>query len=59
MSAFRPAFGQYRVVVSNYNGDPWPAEVNTAFERFVREAVGSFRITRRIMHSRNGPSSTR
>ncbi len=28
------------VVVSNYNGDAWPAEVNAAFEEFVRGGGG-------------------
>ena len=28
------------MVISNYNGDPWPASVNIAFERFVREGGG-------------------
>lgn len=40
MGTFKPSFSQYRVVVSNYNGDPWPADVNTAFERFVRDGGG-------------------
>ena len=40
MSGFLPDFKEYRVVISNYNGDPWPASVNAAFERFVREGGG-------------------
>ena len=27
-------------VVSNYNGEPWPADVNAAFEKFVRQGGG-------------------
>ena len=27
MSGFHPRFGAYDVVLSNYNGDPWPAAV--------------------------------
>src|SRR5215831_17440237 len=40
MSSFRPNFGEYEVVVSNYNGDPWPAETKAAFEKFVRDGGG-------------------
>ncbi len=36
---------QYQVVISNYNdfggGTPWPAEVQTAFEQYVRGGGGS------------------
>ncbi|MFN0164844.1 MAG: ThuA domain-containing protein [Bryobacteraceae bacterium] len=39
-SAFRPDFRKYRVVVSNYNGEAWPAEVQTAFESYVRGGGG-------------------
>jgi type 1 glutamine amidotransferase len=41
---FRPAFSQYQVVISNYNdfdgGTPWPAEVQAAFEQYVRSGGG-------------------
>jgi type 1 glutamine amidotransferase len=40
LSAFRPDFSGYEVVISNYNGEPWPAEVNAAFEKFVRQGGG-------------------
>lgn len=40
MSGFLPNFKEYRVVISNYNGDPWPAAVNKAFENFVRTGGG-------------------
>jgi type 1 glutamine amidotransferase len=40
MSSFRPDFAGYNVVVSNYNGDPWPAETKAAFEKFVRDGGG-------------------
>jgi hypothetical protein len=40
MSGFLADFGAYKVVISNYNGDPWPASVNAAFEKFVREGGG-------------------
>ena len=40
MSGFKPEFSKYAVVVSNYNGDAWPAETQTAFESFVRDGGG-------------------
>ena len=40
MSGFQPDFSKYRVIVSNYNGDPWPTNVNAAFEKFVRQGGG-------------------
>ncbi len=39
-SGFRPDFRKYRVVVSNYNGEAWPKEVQTAFESYVRGGGG-------------------
>jgi hypothetical protein len=32
---FRPRFAKYDVVLSNYNGEPWPDEVNKALEDYV------------------------
>jgi len=40
MSGFKPDFSKYSVVVSNYNGDPWPAGTKTAFEKYVRDGGG-------------------
>ena len=40
MSGFRPDFAAYDVVVSNYNGDPWPAETKAAFEKYIRGGGG-------------------
>jgi type 1 glutamine amidotransferase len=40
MSVFKPDFKPYKLVVSNYNGEPWPAETQAAFEKFVREGGG-------------------
>lgn len=34
---WRPAFAKYDVVISNYNGQEWPAPVKTAFEKYMRE----------------------
>lgn len=35
LSGYKPDFSKYDVVVSNYNGDAWPAETRAAFEKFV------------------------
>jgi len=40
LSAFKPDFAQYRVVVSNYNGEPWSPETKAAFEKFVESGGG-------------------
>jgi type 1 glutamine amidotransferase len=40
MRAFQPDFAAYKVVVSNYNGDPWSAETQAAFEKYMREGGG-------------------
>ena len=32
---WRPAFENYNVVISNYNGEDWPKEVQTAFEKYI------------------------
>jgi len=37
---FKPDFAKYDVVVSNYNGAPWPAETQAAFVDFVRGGGG-------------------
>lgn len=39
-AAWRPAFSEYDVVVSNYNGEPWPDEVKAAFEAYVKGGGG-------------------
>lgn len=40
MSTFGPDFSYYDVVVSNYNGDSWPAATQERFEEFVRGGGG-------------------
>ncbi|MEM1303280.1 MAG: ThuA domain-containing protein, partial [Planctomycetota bacterium] len=40
MSGFRPAFADYDVVVSNYNGDPWPAETQADFISYLSGGGG-------------------
>ena len=40
MSTFRPKFSDYKLVVSNYNGDVWPAATNQDFVAFVKNGGG-------------------
>ncbi len=40
MATFNPNFDSYRVVVSNYNGEPWSAQTNAAFEKYVKNGGG-------------------
>ena len=40
MSSFAPDFSKYDVVVSNYNGEPWSAKTQQAFEDFVKNGGG-------------------
>jgi uncharacterized protein len=40
MSSFHPDFASYGVVLSNYNGDAWPAATEQAFEEFIRGGGG-------------------
>ncbi len=35
MEAFHPSFSDYELVVSNYNGEPWPESTMADFEAFV------------------------
>lgn len=39
-AAFRPRFKDYQVVVSNYNGDLWPAETRSDLVEFVAHGGG-------------------
>jgi len=39
-AAWRPKFADYGVIVSNYNGEAWPAEVRTAFAAHIRSGAG-------------------
>lgn len=41
LDAYRPAFADYDLVVSNYNGEPWGEGAMTDFEAFVRDG-GAF-----------------
>lgn len=40
MSQFDPAFADYDVVVSNYNGEPWSEKTQTALEQYVAAGGG-------------------
>ena len=40
MDSFLPDFSKYDVVLSNFNGDSWPAKTNEAFEKFVQNGGG-------------------
>ncbi|HWN95503.1 MAG TPA: ThuA domain-containing protein [Methylomirabilota bacterium] len=40
MSTFKPKFDDYRVIISNYNGEPWSKETQDAFVAFVRGGGG-------------------
>ena len=40
LSTFKPDFAAYRVIVSNYNGEPWSKETQEAFEKYVRDGGG-------------------
>jgi uncharacterized protein len=39
-AAWRPKFGDFQVIVSNYNGELWPDEVRDSFEKFVKDGGG-------------------
>src|SRR6266850_1532320 len=40
LSSFHPNFSEYKVIISNYNGEPWSQETKEAFARYVREGGG-------------------
>jgi type 1 glutamine amidotransferase len=40
MTTFKPAFKDYRVLISNYSGQPWPQETQDAFVAFVKGGGG-------------------
>ena len=40
MANFKPKFSNYRVIISNYNGEPWSDETKAAFVEFVRNGGG-------------------
>lgn len=40
LSSFRPKFSDYKVVISNYNGEPWSDETKSDFENYVKNGGG-------------------
>ncbi len=38
--AWQPPFSDYQVVMSNYNGEPWPDNVSAAFTKYVADGGG-------------------
>ena len=40
MSGFKPDFSAYKLVVINYDGDPWPAETQAAFVKYMQNGGG-------------------
>jgi type 1 glutamine amidotransferase len=40
MSAFKPDFSAYKVVILDYNGDRWPQETDKAFLKYVNKGGG-------------------
>jgi uncharacterized protein len=40
LSEFNPKFSDYKVVVSNYNGEPWSPETQKAFIEYVKNGGG-------------------
>lgn len=40
LSAFKPEFAKYKVVVMNYDAPDWPDDLKTAFEAYVRNGGG-------------------
>jgi hypothetical protein len=53
MAEFKPDFAKYDVVLSNYNGDPWPAETNHLLESLLSEG----KIGLVIVHAANNSFS--
>ena len=40
LAGFAPKFSDYDVVVSNYNGNEWPEQTNSAFAEYVAKGGG-------------------
>src|SRR6516165_2758057 len=39
-SNFKPDFGKYQVVVSNYDAPDWPGDLESSFEQYIRNGGG-------------------
>ena len=50
MSGFAPDFGKYELVVLDYDGDPWPEAVKSAFVDYVKNGGGVV-----VYHAANNP----
>ncbi len=46
-SNFKPEFSRYRVIVMNYDGPTWPAELRSQFEQYVAGGGGLVDCARR------------
>ena len=42
LSAFKPDFAKYQVVISNYNGEPWGKDLNDDFEKLLKDGKLGF-----------------
>src|SRR4051794_33118765 len=40
LKSFRPKFADYKVIISNYNGEPWSDETKADFEKYVKDGGG-------------------
>src|SRR5438552_18637370 len=40
LSSLKPNFSDYKVIVSNYNDEPWRKETEVVFEKYVLEGGG-------------------
>jgi uncharacterized protein len=40
MKSWQPKFSEYKVIISNYNGEPWSDETKAAFEKYVKDGGG-------------------
>src|SRR5262245_29141752 len=40
MAQFKPKFSDYKVIISNYNGDRWPRETESAFVEYIEHGGG-------------------
>src|SRR5262249_50071712 len=54
MKAFHPALDKYDVVLSNYNGDPWPKDVQDELEKYVKTGKGALVIVHAANNSFGG-----
>jgi len=58
-SNFKPELSRYRVIVMNYDGPTWPAELRAQFEQYVAAGGGLVMCTPPTMPFRIGPLTTK